>query len=86
MQEKFSKLLNEQEKEVMARRIEGHLYEFTEKSGDRAWLIDKNMPKNEEGTAFEVFEEIDFQKELLSTAKEGEVYQYINGEYRKLEN
>lgn len=86
MQETFNKLLNEQEKEVMAKRIEGHLYEFSEKSGDRAWLIDKNMPKNEEGTAFEVFEEIEFPKELLSTAKEEDLYQYINGEYRKVEN
>ncbi len=84
MKEKFSELLKNQQEELETKRIEGHSYEVTEKSENRIWLIDKDSPKNEDKTAFEVFEEIAFSKEQINEIEEGEELQYINGEYKKI--
>lgn len=71
----INNLIEQQEKELEEKRIEGHLYEFVEKTGDTIWLIDKN---NINGNCFE---EIKFRKDTFENAKEGNIYQYVNGEY-----
>ena len=73
--EMINNLIEQQEKELEEKRIEGHLYEFVEKTGDTIWLIDKN---NINGNCFE---EIKFRKDTFENAKEGNIYQYVNGEY-----
>ena len=72
-----SKLLEEQAEFLESKRIEGHIYEMSEKSGDRAWLFDITS-ESSEGV-----EEIDFPIELLTDGKEGDLYIYINGKYQK---
>lgn len=74
--EMINRLLDEQASKLEAQRIEGHLYEFVEKSGDTVLLIDKT--KNDGNC----FEEVDFPSENLNNATEGSVFQYLNGEYR----
>ena len=71
---------------MQAKRIEGHLYEFVESSGNRVWLIDKNTTENNTNTAFDVFEELKFPKNLLNSAKQGDVFEYVNGEYKPYSN
>lgn len=73
--EMINNLIEQQEKELEEKRIEGHLYEFVEKTGGTIWLIDKN---NINGNCFE---EIKFRKDTFENAKEGNIYQYVNGEY-----
>lgn len=75
--ELINRLLEEQDRTLNEQRVDGHLYEFVEKSGDSAWLIDKT---NYTG---DCFEEVDFPREALDEAKEGEIFQYINGQYQK---
>ena len=86
MQEKFNELLKEQEIQMQAKRIDGHLYEFVESSGNRVWLIDKNTTENNTNTAYDVFEELKFPKNLLNSAKQGDVFEYVNGEYKPYSN
>ena len=75
--ELINRLLEEQEKTLNEQRIEGHLYEFIEVTGDSIWLIDKT---NYTG---ECFEEYDFSREVMKDSKEGDVFEFINGEYQK---
>lgn len=75
--ELINRLLEEQDKTLKEQRVEKHLYEFVERSGDSAWLINKT---NYTG---DCFEEIDFQKEALNKAKEGDIFEYVNGQYQK---
>lgn len=75
--ELINRLLEEQDKTLKEQRVEKHLYEFVERSGDSAWLINKT---NYTG---ECFEEIDFPKEVLNKAKEGDIFEYVNGQYQK---
>lgn len=77
MTQKFQELLEEQNKKMQERRIEGHLYEFVEKAGKSIFLIDKN-----ENTG-KVFEEVEFKPEIFENAKEGDTFQYLNGQYQK---
>ena len=72
--------LKEQTEFLESKRIEGHIYEMFENSGDRAWLFDIT---NESSNGIEGVEEIDFPIELLSDAKEGDLFIYENGEYKK---
>ena len=72
----LNKLLKEQEKELQQKRIEGHIYEFVEKSQNIVTLID--ITKNDG----RCFEDTEFPKEYLEKAKEGEKYQFINGKYK----
>ena len=76
--EMINKLLEQQDKELKEQRVEGHLYEFVEKSGDTAWLIDKTKNYGN------CFEEVDFPSDFLDKATEGSVFQYINGRYQLL--
>lgn len=72
----INRLLEEQTKWLQGQRIEGHLYEFVEKTGDTVWLVD------ETNSTGECFEEIDFPVELLDKATQGAMFQYMNGEYQ----
>lgn len=74
--EMINKLLEEQSERSKDLRVEGHLYEFVEKSGDTVWLIDET--DNKEGC----FQEIEFPSELLDEATQGTIFQYVNGEYK----
>lgn len=74
--EMINKLLEEQASRLEMQRVEGYLYRFVEKTGDTVWLI------NETNYTGECFEEVDFPNELLESATEGTIFQYINGEYQ----
>lgn len=68
-------LLKEQAEFLDSKRIEGHIYEISEKGDDRAWLFDVTSGSNE------AIEEISFPEELLKNSKEGDLFVYKNGEY-----
>ena len=74
MEEMFKKILEEQNKMMENRRIDGHIYEYVEGSKNSVWLIDNNLNNGE------VFEEI--QQEVFKDAQEGDLFEYINGEYK----
>lgn len=73
--------IEEQEKYLESKRIEGHHYEVGEKNSGRIWLYDLN---NKVNGGIEGFEEIDFPENLYEIAKSGERFIYQNGEYKKL--
>lgn len=50
------------------------------KGSDRAWLYDIT---NENSHGMEEIEEINFPKELLQDATEGDLFIYENGKYQK---
>ena len=74
MEEMFNKILEEQNKIMESRRIDGHIYEYVEGSKNSVWLIDNNLNNGD------VFEEI--QQEVFNDAQEGDLFEYINGEYK----
>lgn len=75
--EMINKLLQEQENRLKELRVEGHIYEFVEKSGNTVLLNDVTKDKGE------CFEEIDFPSELLKGVKQGDKFQFVKGEYQK---
>lgn len=77
MEEMVQQLLEEQNQKMEEYRIEGHSYKFVENSGDSIWLRDITIDKN----TGECFEELVFTKETFENAKQGEIFQYQNGEY-----
>lgn len=77
MKETFNQLLEEQTNKMEERRIEGHIYEFIEGSENSIWLID-NTINNGKG-----FQEFEFKSEVFDNAKEGDLFQYRNGDYQK---
>lgn len=78
--EMINELLKEQEYRLNDFRVEGHIYEFVEKSGDTVLLNDVTIDTGE------CFEEIDFSKDVFCDAKQGDKFQYVNGEYQKYIN
>ena len=72
-----NKILQEQEIYLSSQRKEGHVYEMSEKAEDRAWLFDITENRDE------ALEEIDFPKELLENAQEGDKFIYKEGKYQK---
>lgn len=76
--EMINKLLAEQENRLKEQRVEGHIYEFVEKAGNTVLLNDVTKDTGE------CFEEIDFPKEFLKDVKQGDKFQYINGEYKNI--
>ena len=78
--EMINDLLEEQENRLDTQRIEGHIYEFVEKTGNIVELTDLT---NNTG---ECFEEIAFPTELAEIATQGNKFRYINGEYQILNN
>lgn len=75
-----NQLLQEQTEFLESKRIEGHIYEMSENSGDRAWLYDIT---NKNQQCIEGVEEIDFPTELLNDGKEGDLYIFKDGKYQK---
>ena len=73
-EEKFNEILEEQNKIMESRRIEGHIYEYVEGSKNSVWLIDNNLSNGD------VFEEI--QQEVFKDAQEGDLFEYIDGKYK----
>ena len=73
-EKKFNEILEEQNKIMESRRIEGHIYEYIEGSKDSVWLIDNNLSNGD------VFEEI--QQEVFKDAQEGDIFEYIDGKYK----
>ena len=71
-EEKFNEILEEQNKMMESRRIDGHIYEYVEGTRDSVWLIDNNLDNGD------VFEEI--QQDVFKDAQEGDIFEYINGE------
>ena len=76
--EMINKLLKEQEDRLKELRVEGHVYEFVEKSGNTVLLNDVTRDTGE------CFEEIDFPSELLKGVKQGDKFQFVDGEYKLL--
>ena len=74
--------IKEQNQYLENKRIDGHVYEVGEKYSGRIWLYDLN---NISGGGIEGVEEIKFPKDLYKTAKEGDLFVYENGEYKKHE-
>lgn len=72
--------IEEQNKYLAGKRIDGHIYEAGEKYSGRIWLYDLN---NVAGGGIEGFEEIEFPKDLYETAKEGDLFVYANKSYKK---
>ena len=72
--------IQEQNKYLDSIRIEGHVYEVGEKYSGRIWLYDLN---NVVGGGMEAIEEIEFPQDLYETAKEGDLFVYKNGEYKR---
>jgi len=71
----IEKILKEQAEYLAEKRIEGHIYEVTEKGTDRVWLYDKNADCGE------IIEEIEFPLELLDKIEETDTVKYENGKY-----
>lgn len=72
--------IEEQNKYLDSKRIEGHTYEVGEKYFGRIWLYDLDNVRDE---GMEGIEEIEFPKDLYEDAEEGDVFIYQNGEYQK---
>lgn len=72
--------IEEQREYLNSKRIDGHIYEVGEKYSGRIWLYDL---KNISGGGIEGIEEIEFPKDLYQTAKEGDLFVYENGEYKR---
>lgn len=73
------KILKNQNEFLNSKRIENHIYEVSEIGSDRVWLFDITEKMN----FSEEIEEINFPKDLLENAREGDLYIYINGKYEK---
>ena len=73
-------ILKEQTEFLESKRIEGHIYEMSENGRDRAWLFDIT---DESSNGGEEVEEIDFPKELLQDANEGDLFIYDDWEYKE---
>lgn len=72
--------IEEQNKYLDSKRIDGHVYEVGEKYSGRIWLYDLNNKVNDE---IEGIEEIEFPENLYENAREGDKFIYKNGEYQK---
>ena len=72
--------IEEQHEYLDSKRIEGHTYEVGEKYDGRIWLYDRDNVTN---GCIDGIEEIEFPKELYQDAKEGDLFTYQNGEYKR---
>lgn len=72
--------IEEQQKYLDSKRIDGHTYEVGEKYSGRIWLYDLN---NDVKGGMEGFEEIEFPEDLYETAKSGDLFIYTLGKYEK---
>lgn len=74
-----NRVLKEQNEKLSEYREEGHLYMVEEDINDRIYLVDLSGKGN-------VFEEVDFPKNIMNQATEGTVFKYENGTYRFYSN
>ena len=74
--------IEEQNKYLESKRIEGHVYEVGEKTDGKICLYDLD---NKSEFGMEEIEEMMFPKDLYETAKEGDKFIYKDGEYQKYE-
>ena len=74
--------IEEQEQYLDSKRIEGHIYEATEKYSGRIFLYDLN---NKVYGSIDEIEEIEFPENLYETAKNGDKFIYQNGTYQRYE-
>ena len=79
MEKMVQQLLEEQIQKMKEHRIENHLYEVVEASSKTVTLIDITIDKNNG----ECFEELINSKQSFQNAKEGDIFQYIDGKYIK---
>lgn len=78
--EMIKEKIEEQNKYLASKRIDGHVYEVGEKYFDTISLYDLN---SDVGGEIESFEEIEFPKELFDSVTEGDKLVYKNGKYQK---
>lgn len=78
--EMIKEKIEEQNKYLASKRIDGHVYEVGEKYSDTISLYDLN---SDVGGEIESFEEIEFPKELFDSVTEGDKLVYKNGKYQK---
>ena len=74
--------IEEQNKYLESKRIEGHVYEVGEKADGKISLYDLD---NKSESGMEEIEEMMFPKDLYETAREGDKFIYKDGEYQKYE-
>lgn len=74
--------IEDQNKYLESKRIEGHVYEVGEKNEGKISLYDLN---NKAESGMEEIEEISFPTNLYEIAKEGDKFIYKDGEYQKYE-
>ena len=79
MEKMVQQLLEEQIQKMKEHRIENHLYEVVEASSKTVTLIDITIDKNNG----ECFEKLINSKQSFQNAKEGDIFQYIDGKYIK---
>lgn len=72
--------IEEQNKYLNIKRIDGQVYEAGEKYSGRIWLYDLN---NVNGGGIEGVEEIEFPQDLYENAKEGDKFIYKDGKYQR---
>ena len=73
------KIIKQQNEKLENYRKENHLYIVEEDRYGRIYLKDLTLNSKY------VFEEIDFPKELIKKATEGTIFEYVNGEYKIIE-
>ena len=77
---KAEEILDTQDRELQEYRKEGHIYVVTEDINNRIFLWDTTSKPD-----FEI-EEVNFPRQLLNEAKEGNKFIYKNGEYERIED
>ena len=73
------KIIKQQNEKLENYRKEGNLYIVEEDRNGRIYLKDLTLNSKY------VFEEVNFPKELIKKATEGTVFEYVNGEYKIIE-
>ena len=74
------KILQEQKEYLESKRIDGHVYEVSDKLEDRVFLFDNS----EDSGVQEEIEEIYFPIELIESAEIGNLFIYEEGTYKKI--
>lgn len=72
--------IEEQKQYLSHHRIDGHVYEVSEKSSGRIWLYDLNSI---DGTS-DGIEEVAFPQDLYESTKEGDLFVFMDGSYQYL--
>lgn len=77
---KAEEILDRQDRKLQEYRKDGHIYVVTEDINNRIFLWDTTSKPD-----FEI-EEVNFPRQLLNEAKEGNKFIYKNGEYERIED